>query len=46
MYYTGLVDSVSNSELPEDKMPYLTLGYLNGPYSERVNLTGVDTTSK
>ncbi|XP_055863560.1 alkaline phosphatase-like [Biomphalaria glabrata] len=41
----GLVDSVSNSELPEDKMPYLTLGYLNGPYSERVNLTGVDTTT-
>ncbi|KAH9513406.1 hypothetical protein Btru_032941, partial [Bulinus truncatus] len=41
----GLVDMVSETEGPEDKMPYLTLSYLNGPYAQRVNLTGVDTTT-
>lgn len=40
------VDTVGDGEAAVDKMPYLTLGYLNGPKFGRVNLTGVDTTGK
>ncbi|XP_055864866.1 alkaline phosphatase, tissue-nonspecific isozyme-like [Biomphalaria glabrata] len=39
----GLVDIMAELETPEDKMPYLTLGYTNGPFARRDNLTGVNT---
>ncbi|CAL1541003.1 unnamed protein product [Lymnaea stagnalis] len=41
----GTVDNSDGGE-PVDKMPYLTLGYMNGPRFGRENLTGVDTTHK
>ncbi|KAI8795374.1 alkaline phosphatase, tissue-nonspecific isozyme [Biomphalaria glabrata] len=41
----GLVDNMDAIESPLDNMPFLTLGYLNGPFTNRTNLTGVDTTA-
>uniref|UniRef100_A0A0B7AHZ4 alkaline phosphatase n=2 Tax=Arion vulgaris TaxID=1028688 RepID=A0A0B7AHZ4_9EUPU len=40
----GLVDSVPEADKAYDKLPFLTLGYLNGPHSGRINYTGLDTT--
>ncbi|BFZ23898.1 hypothetical protein BsWGS_26937 [Bradybaena similaris] len=40
----GVVNDVPEDDKPYDKMPFLTLGYTNGPAGDRINYTGVNTT--